>query len=256
MIGDPLAKPEPGLFCVIPAAGRGERLRSSTGSRSKLFLELPTPKGRRPLLQVTLELLADSGFFEGIVLAVSEDERTEIEGLVEKSSASKITEMVSGGATRQQSVANGLEHLVDRAKYVAIHDAARPFLSIEAIESVLLAAKKSGAALLTESLTSTLKEVRIRKSEDAFAPFLEVSRTLPRENFQLAQTPQVFEFKLIHKAHKQAVEDKFEATDDAQLVERSGHPVTAVDNQTPNPKITSPSDLPLARILAGSIRVT
>jgi len=234
-----LARPVSGLFAIVPAAGRGERLRSETGGRSKVFFELPTRLGPKPILALTLHALSRSGLFEGIVVATSPEERDLAVEIAAEIACS--IEVIQGGDTRQETVIRALEALKGRATAVAIHDAARPFVTTRSLEDVVAAGLESGAALLVEPVLSTLKKV----SEEGL-----IVSTLPREQYALAQTPQVFHFELIYGAHSNARKEGFAVTDDVQLVERLNLPVRAVPNNSPNPKVTTPSDLPLAQLLA------
>jgi 2-C-methyl-D-erythritol 4-phosphate cytidylyltransferase len=119
--------------------------------------------------------------------------------------------------------------------FVAVHDAARPCLAEEWIDRVFAAAETSGAALLALPVTGTLKRVGANH---------QVLATVPRDNLWEAQTPQVFRRQLLMEAYAQR--GKEAATDDAQLVERLGHPVTVVPGSPLNLKITTKEDLRFA----------
>jgi 2-C-methyl-D-erythritol 4-phosphate cytidylyltransferase len=151
-------------------------------------------------------------------------------------------EIVEGGAERADSVENALETVSESAEFVAVHDAARPLLSKKWIDEVFAAAAKSGAALLGHRVASTLK----RTGTDR-----QITETVSRENLWEAQTPQVFRRELLLEAF--AKRDGFQATDEAQLVERLGHPVTIVDNSAMNMKITTQEDLRIAEKLLDAL---
>ena len=144
-------------------------------------------------------------------------------------------EVVAGGAERADSVQAALDKVTSDADYVAIHDAARPCLVDSWIDKVFAAATKSGAAILAVPVANTLK-----RSADGQT----VVETIPRDGLWEAQTPQVFQRDLIMKAY--ASRGDFAATDDAQLVERLGQPVTLVRGSGLNLKITTREDLKLA----------
>jgi 2-C-methyl-D-erythritol 4-phosphate cytidylyltransferase len=145
--------------------------------------------------------------------------------------------IIAGGENRVDSIRNGLAAVSPRVEYVAIHDAARPCVTEEEIAAVFSEAKKLGAALLAAPVVGTVKKV-----VDG-----QVDTTRPRENLWEAQTPQVFRRELILEAYQQKI--KHVPTDDAQLVERLGQPVYVVPADRGNIKITTQSDLVLAKYL-------
>jgi 2-C-methyl-D-erythritol 4-phosphate cytidylyltransferase len=139
--------------------------------------------------------------------------------------------VVEGGAERQDSVRNGLAAAGD-ADLIAIHDAARPFVSRAVVEAVIAAARRHGAAIVATPATDTLKQVH---------PDGWIEATPPRERLWLAQTPQVFRADLLRAAHAQATGSG--ATDDAALVEAIGQRIFVVRGNPENHKITTPEDL-------------
>jgi 2-C-methyl-D-erythritol 4-phosphate cytidylyltransferase/2-C-methyl-D-erythritol 2,4-cyclodiphosphate synthase len=152
---------------------------------------------------------------------------------------------VTGGATRQASVRAGLEAMAEAASapapdLVLIHDAARPFVDPATIARVIAATRETGAALAAIPQADTLK---------AGAEGL-IRATVPREGLWRAQTPQGFRFPLILAAHRAAREDT--ATDDAGLIERSGHPVALALGAEENMKVTTPGDFAVAEALAAA----
>lgn len=239
--------PEVVYSCVaiVPAAGSGSRLRSVTADSPKLLFKLDTLEGEKSLLAITVKKLIASKVFAGVVVACSSEHLDDCKKELKEFSNSEIfIDFVIGGDTRQNSVYRALEYLSEREPtHVAIHDAARPFVSIEALKDVVQEGRRSGAAILVERVTSTLKRVNGEN---------QILETYPRTEFTLAQTPQVFDFNLILNAHREAIKVGFDATDDSQLVERLGIKPMAVINQSLNPKITEPSDLELARLLASN----
>ncbi len=144
-------------------------------------------------------------------------------------------DVVEGGAERAESVAKALSHVKADVDFVCIHDAARPCLAEEWIDTIFAAAEKHGAAIFATPVASTLKRVgKNRKIEE----------TVSREGLWEAQTPQVFGRKLLLEAH--AKRGDFPATDDAQLVERIGESVAVVQGSPLNLKIATRDDLRLA----------
>ena len=148
----------------------------------------------------------------------------------------KPVEIVPGGAERQDSVAEGLKAAGPDADVVAIHDAARPLVRPSEIDAVVAAARESGAAVLGQPVTDTIKE--------ADGDF--VQRTLDRSRLRSVQTPQAFRTELIRQAHAEALRTGYLGTDDTVLVERIGHPVRVVPGSRDNLKITTPEDLEVA----------
>ena len=148
-----------------------------------------------------------------------------------------LLRIVAGGENRVDSIRSGLIAVSPKVGYVAVHDAARPCVTEQEIAAVFNEAKKRGAALLAAPMVGTIKKVVEGQIEE----------TVPRECFWEAQTPQVFRRELILEAYQQRIRDV--PTDDAQLVERLGQPVYIVPADRGNIKITTQSDLVLAKYL-------
>jgi 2-C-methyl-D-erythritol 4-phosphate cytidylyltransferase len=123
---------------------------------------------------------------------------------------------------------------------VLVHDAVRPFVTAEIIRDVIEAAGKHGAAIAGMPAMDTIKQVE-RTAEGAV-----ISATVPRERVVMAQTPQGFRYSVLKKAFDEATADGFLGTDEASLVERSGHKVAVVMGSPRNIKITTPADMELA----------
>jgi len=160
--------------------------------------------------------------------------------------APKPIRVVAGGARRQDSVANAFGVINDAAEIVVIHDAARPFASPALISRTIAAAAESGAALAAMPARDTVK-----RATGQLTPF--VSETIPRESVYLAQTPQVFTRRILREALALG-ESGPEATDEAALAERAGHPVRLVEGESTNIKITTPDDLAAMQAIAGQQR--
>ena len=148
--------------------------------------------------------------------------------------------IVYGGKERQDSVANALS-AIEKADIVAMHDGARCFVKPEVIRQCVYEAKKSGAAAAGVRTTDTIK-----RTKDGY-----ITETLDRAELINIQTPQVFSFELIKKAHRKAEEDGFIGTDDCSLVERLGAAITFVEADSSNIKVTTPEDIALAKRIAG-----
>ncbi len=148
----------------------------------------------------------------------------------------KLFAIVPGGATRADSVRQGLLHIPSNAKYVAVHDAVRPLITPHEIESVVQSARKFKAALAACPSKDTVKIAHARGH---------VHSSPSRHLVWLAQTPQIFERRLLERAHPKG--RHLPATDDAQLVERLGVRVKLVESSSENLKVTLPIDFILAR---------
>jgi 2-C-methyl-D-erythritol 4-phosphate cytidylyltransferase len=239
---------------IIPAAGLGTRMapvhaagkgEQKKASPSKQFTEL---RGT-PILIHTLRKFAVVEAVSEIWIALRENE---IEGFRArlKSEAPDIlkkkVELVVGGEHRQQSVANALNAISAAPDdLVLVHDAVRPFVSVEIIGEVIDAAKKYGAAIAGLPAVDTVKQVE-RTAAGAL-----IKATIPRASVVLAQTPQGFRYSLIKKVFDEAAVDGFLGTDEASLAERSGHEVAVVMGSPRNIKITNPGDMELAEFYLG-----
>ncbi len=152
--------------------------------------------------------------------------------------------MVHGGDTRQQSVANALAQVDPTTEIVLVHDAVRPFVTLEQVERVIAEARTRGAAILGIPAIDTVKEVKRASLPQDVAL---ITSTIPRERIVLAQTPQAFQYALIRDAFRAGQKDGITASDEAGLVERLGHDVYVVQGSDRNLKITRPADMELAR---------
>jgi len=220
-------------IAIIPAAGVGARMQSD---RAKQMLEL----GGVPLLIHTLKRFEACESVDQIILVLQPDLTAEVLGLISRFGLRKISRVVAGGAERQDSVYRGLQVLDNNeAGIVAIHDAVRPFVRPEEIGMVIERAASAGAAIMALAATDTIKQVKSGR----------VQRTLDRRRICHAQTPQAFRFSIIREAYDRAYKEGFIGTDDSQLVERLGRPVSVVEGSPINIKITRPLDLRLAEII-------
>jgi 2-C-methyl-D-erythritol 4-phosphate cytidylyltransferase len=234
------------VVVIIPAAGLGTRMAPASDAKgkkapaSKQFFEL----GGTPVLIHTLRKFAASTEISEIYIALRPSEilgfRALLEGQAEDLLSKKI-QVAEGGEHRQQSVAHAL-NAVSAAPddIVLVHDAVRPFVTAEIIHDVVEAARKYGAAIAGMPAMDTVKQVE-RIAEGAV-----ITATVPRERVVMAQTPQGFRYSVLKKAFDEATSDGFLGTDEASLVERSGHQVAVVMGSPRNIKITTPADMELA----------
>ena len=149
---------------------------------------------------------------------------------------------IEGGPTRQASVRAGLGEV--RSSVVVVHDAARPFASPQLVARLLEALADHEGAIAAQPLHETLKRVEAD----------EVTETVDRSSLWISRTPQAFRTESLRAAHARAEAEGFEATDDAQLIERYGGSVAVVRDSGLNLKITSADDLKIARDLAQGLR--
>ena len=149
----------------------------------------------------------------------------------------RVVQLVEGGPTRQQSVANALDKI--STELVLVHDAARPFVQAEVVEATLDALSECDGAVPIVQVHDTVKEV----ADDR------VVRTVERDDLGLAQNPQAFRTNVLRAAHERARANRFEATDDAQLVENYGGTVRTVAGSPRNLKLTYPEDFAVAEAL-------
>lgn len=220
----------PRTAIVVPAAGRGERLGPGAPKA------LRTLAGQ-PILLHTVRNLATARCADLIVIAAPEDAVEETRALLAGMQAQIV--IVTGGETRQGSVARALLALPPEVDVVLVHDAARPLVPAEVVDRVAAAVRGGADAVIpTLGVVDTIKEV----DGDGV-----VRQTLDRSRLHAVQTPQGFARSLLQQAH--ADSDAADATDDAGLVERMGATVTVVPGDEEAFKITRPLDLVLAEAI-------
>ena len=216
-------------WAVVVAGGRGTRF-------GKPYNKVFFPIGGRSILSRCLDAMSKGGLYEGIVLVLGSQDRADYEELTAREGTCHLIRAVTcGGATRQESVYNGLLCVPDSVDFVAIHDAARPYVSPALQKAVLEGAAQWKACVPGRPLTDTVKQ-----TDGAFA-----LSTPDRKTLCAVQTPQVFLRQEILSAHEQAREEGFLGTDDASLYERYFGKVYVV--QMPdceqNIKVTTPADV-------------
>lgn len=234
------------IVVIIPAAGLGTRMASVSSAKtgkppaSKQFVDLQGA----PILIHTLQKFAANSEIAEIFVALRKNEIATFRQRLEREAPeilNKKTVLLEGGEHRQQSVANALAAVkASESDVVLVHDAVRPFVTDEIIHDVISAAAKYGAAIAGVPAVDTVKQVE-RTAEGAT-----IKATIPREKIVMAQTPQGFQYAVLKKAFDEAAADGMIGTDEASLVERSGHPVAVVMGSPRNIKITTPADLELA----------
>jgi len=220
---------------IVVAAGASARMGPSTGS-GRAVDKLFAPLGGWPLLARTLQAFQESPLVGRIVLVLSPANLERGRALAEEAGIGKLAVACEGGPRRQDSVRLGLEAL-GPCDWVLVHDGARPLVSAELIERGLATARETGAAVPAVPLADTLKQAAADGT---------VERTVDRERLWLAQTPQVFRYDLLLRAHREVTAD---VTDDAAMLEALGLPVKLFEGSAANIKVTTPEDLRLAEAL-------
>jgi 2-C-methyl-D-erythritol 4-phosphate cytidylyltransferase len=237
------------VVVIIPAAGLGTRMAPPPAdSKGKPKKTLPskqfTELDGTPILIHTLRKFASVEAVSEIWIALRENEIAGFRARLEREAPDilqKRVEFVVGGEHRQQSVENALNAIAAAADdLVLVHDAVRPFVTEEIVQGIIEAAEKHGAAIAGVPAIDTVKQVE-RTADGAL-----VKATIPRASIVMAQTPQGFHYGVIKKAFDEASADGFLGTDEASLVERSGHTVAVVMGSPRNIKITAPADMELA----------
>jgi len=220
---------------IIVAAGKSERMGVKM---DKAFLTL----GPSPVLAYSLRAFQECADIHSIVLVVRHDQLAAAEGLVQLFGIGKIRKVVSGGATRQDSVAAGFAALDPDTLIVSVHDAARPCVTKELISETIKTAQKHGSGVAATKVTDTVKAVKKGQTVDS---------TLDRNLIWTVQTPQTFKYGIFKKAFDELKKSKAGVTDEASAVERIGVEVRLVQTAFPNIKITTTDDLPIASLLLG-----
>jgi 2-C-methyl-D-erythritol 4-phosphate cytidylyltransferase len=230
------------VIVIIPAAGLGTRMAAASGARvvpaaSKQFTELDGT----PILVHTLRKFAAVPQVREIVLALRQPEAAAFQERLAREKLGKPVRLVEGGEHRQESVAHALAAVkAADDDVILVHDAVRPFVDNEIIRNVIEAAAHHGAAIAAVPAVDTIKQVE-RTADGAV-----IRATIPRAQIVMAQTPQGFRYDVLKKAFAESSADGFTGTDEASLVERSGHDVVVVMGSPRNIKITTPADLELA----------
>ena len=217
---------------IIAAGGSGSRLGYK---EPKQFLEL---KGK-PIIAWSLEAFSKATEIGEIIVVAPLEHLDRASTYADKYCGTKSYKVVPGGGTRQESVKNGLSASSSTMELVAVHDAARPFITPDEIDAICLMARDLGAAILAKKINDTIKEV----DEDI------VIRTLDRSKLVAALTPQVCRKKDLLDAYEKAAADGFMATDESSLLEYIGVNVVIQISNSINFKITTEADLKMAQAL-------
>lgn len=214
---------------VIVAAGSASRM----GGIDKVM----APLGGEPMIVRTVRAFQQCDAIAEIVIVTRPDLIRSIGALC--AGMDKVTAVVAGGKSRQESVGLGLNTLSAGIELAAVHDGARPLITDAVIDRTVRAANTYGAAAPAVPVKDTVKVVRSGL----------VAETPDRATLRAVQTPQAFDFDLLRGALKKAQEDGAAVTDDCSAVERLGMSVKIVEGDERNLKVTTPMDLKIAEML-------
>ena len=218
----------PYCSAIVAAAGSSSRMEGE----NKLLL----PLDGIPVLARTLLALDAARLVDEMVIAVREDDLLTISDICKIYGVSKPVKIIRGGATRMESVHLASLECRKEAKFLAVHDGARPLAEPELIDRVIELARRSNAAAPAVEVKDTIKIVQNNV----------VLNTPDRSSLRAIQTPQVFEAQIFRAALQAAVDAGADVTDDCSVIERIGKEVYLTDGSYENIKITTPEDMLLA----------
>ena len=219
---------------IIVAAGSGLRLGSSV---PKAFVKI----GGRTMLSYSLAAVGQVSSIRELVIAVPEGFENAARAEAAAAGLGVPVKITPGGIERQDSVRLALGLTSSVSELVVVHDAARPLAAPAIFEACIDRAARAGGAIAAIPVADTLKRVA--------DPDCAIAATVARAGLWQAQTPQAFRRELLVAAHRRAVSEGIVATDDAELVERTGVRVEVVEGSTANIKITTPSDLAIVEAI-------
>lgn len=215
---------------IIVAAGSGTRFGAGV---PKQFLEI----GGKPVLIHTLEKFENCAAVDEIILVLSVAEIENFRHSAVRYNLQKPLKIVAGGRSRAESVLNGLNSVdANHVGIIAVHDGARPLVSVAEITATIEKANEFGAACLVALVTDTIKKVASGK----------IVGTINRDGLRRALTPQAFRYEILRKAYEQ--NDFSLATDECFLIEKLGYEIAFVEGSTKNIKITHSEDLRIAEL--------
>lgn len=226
---------------LIVAAGRGSR--SGIGYNKVYY-----PLNGMCVLSHSIRALHNSGLFDGVTVVISREDVDLFEQKLQQDGTGSLVRAIAfGGSTRQESVYNGLCALPEDTRLVAIHDGARPFVSTDVIRATLESAESYGSGVISTPVIDTIKQI----DGEGFAV-----ATPPRDALRAVQTPQSFRFDEIMAAHRRAIAENYNSTDDAALYESVYGRVKLVqaNGAELNKKLTNPEDfhtMPAMRVGTG-----
>jgi 2-C-methyl-D-erythritol 4-phosphate cytidylyltransferase len=227
------------MVCAVIVAG---------GSSHRMgFDKLLSLIGDKPVIARTIERFEKCDEVDAVVLVVRPERRLEFQKLVKTFDFTKICSLADGGPERHLSVWNGLQRLPEECEIVAVHDAARPFVTSELIGQCVRSARECGAVSLAAPIVETIKRADSEQN---------VTESVDRAGLWAMQTPQVFRRDWLLEAYKRVVDSGRAVTDEVSAMREAGYPVRLLENAEWNIKITFPKDLELAEKLMGIGHIT
>jgi 2-C-methyl-D-erythritol 4-phosphate cytidylyltransferase len=217
------------LTAIIVAAGSSLRMG---------FDKLMAPLGDKTVLDHAVDAFEHTASVTEIIVVARPDRVDEFQQLL--CDRKKLRGVVAGGEHRQDSVRAGLQRVAKEARYIAVHDAARPLVRPDQIESVYRQAREMGAASLASPITDTLKRVD---------EHMQVIESVDRKNMCAMETPQIFAREILEEGYERVAEQGLQITDEVSAVEALGHKVVLVPSGDFNFKITYERDLALAEMI-------
>lgn len=222
------------ISVVLPASGIGKRMKSNVNKQFILLRE-------KPILAYTIEKFDNNEYIDEIIVVTREEEKEYcLNEIVKKYNFRKVTNIVGGGAERQDSVYKGLLAVNSSCDIVLIHDGVRPFVRDEDIINSIDGVLKYKACVIGTPVKDTIKKVNVEG---------DIVETPARSTLWTVQTPQSFYYDIVLKAYDEAIKNKIMGTDDSMLVEKLGYKVRIIEGSYSNIKITTPEDLKLAELL-------
>lgn len=220
-------------LAIIVSAGKGKRFGDILPKQFHLINGVP-------VIAKTLLCFENSDIIDKICLVIDNKLIEKYEKILKKYRIKKVLKIVSGGKERQDSVYNGLFKSGNNWDIVVVHDGVRPFVTESLLESVVVAAKKYGAAIPGIKPVDTLKI----SSHNSY-----VKETIDRDKISVIQTPQAFRSDILRRAHIVAKEKNYRGTDDAELVEKIGLKVKIIEGDYKNIKITTKYDIIIGSVI-------
>ncbi len=190
--------------------------------------------GDSTVIESTINAFLECISVNEVIVVINEKSIQKIEGLISDTYDGNKIRICTGGKSRRDSVANGLEHVDKESGYVAVHDGARPWIRPAQIEKVFETAVKYGAATSARPITDTVKRCD---------PEGTIIESISRKSLWAMETPQIFKTEILKRAYELAIIDDHQVTDEVSAVELIGEPVRIVHDSFKNPKATFPDDL-------------
>lgn len=190
--------------------------------------------GDSTVIEYTINAFLECISVNEVIIVINEKSIQKIKDLISDTNTGDKIRICTGGKSRRDSVANGLEHVGKESGYVAVHDGARPWIRPAQIEKVFETAIKYGAAASARPITDTVKRCD---------PEGTIIASISKKSLWAMETPQIFKTELLKRAYKQAIIDDHLVTDEVSALELIGEPVRVVHDSLKNPKVTFPDDL-------------